>query len=129
MKNAKKLVLVALMAAVMAFALCACGANVDGTYVVSEYNGQNVDEALTQLNTQLKEQGIEMKVEDLGTMTLSDGKNVTVSMMGETKKGTYELKGDTLTITSEDGQTSSATIKDGVITYSGDGTTMKLKKK
>jgi len=125
MKNAKKLVLVALMAAVMAFALCACGANVDGTYVVSEYNGQNVDEALTQL----KEQGIEMKVEDLGTMTLSDGKNVTVSMMGETKKGTYELKGDTLTITSEDGQTGSATIKDGVITYSGDGTTMKLKKK
>jgi len=125
MKNAKNLVLVALMAAVMAFALCACGANVDGTYVVSEYNGQNVDEALTQL----KEQGIEMKVEDLGTMTLSDGKNVTVSMMGETKKGTYELKGDTLTITSEDGQTSSATIKDGVITYSGDGTTMKMKKK
>lgn len=125
MKNAKKLVLVALMAAVMAFALCACGVNVDGTYVVSEYNGQNVDEALTQL----KEQGIEMKVEDLGTMTLSDGKNVTVSLMGETKKGTYELKGDTLTITSEDGQTGSATIKDGVITYSGDGTTMKLKKK
>ncbi|MBO6161795.1 MAG: lipocalin family protein [Eubacterium sp.] len=125
MKNAKKLVLVALMAAVMAFALCACGANVDGTYVVSEYNGQNVDEALAQL----KEQGVEMKVEDLGTMTLSDGKNVTVSMMGETKKGTYELKGDTLTITSEDGQTGSATIKDGVITYSGDGTTMKLKKK
>ncbi len=125
MKNAKKLVLVALMAAVMAFALCACGANVDGTYVVSEYNGQNVDEALAQL----KEQGVEMKVEDLGTMTLSDGKNVTVSMMGETKKGTYELKGDTLTITSEDGQTGSATIKDGVITYSGDGANMKLKKK
>ena len=125
MKNAKNLVLVALMAAVMAFALCACGANVDGTYVVSEYNGQNVDEALTQL----KEQGIEMKVEDLGTMTLSDGTNVTVSLMGETKKGTYELKGDTLTITSEDGQTGSATIKDDVITYSGDGTTMKLKKK
>ena len=124
MKNAKKLVLVALMAAVMAFALCACGANVDGTYVVSEYNGQNVDEALAQL----KEQGVEMKVEDLGTMTLSDGKNVTVSMMGETKKGIFKIV-MCFCVTSEDGQTGSATIKDGVITYSGDGTTMKLKKK
>ena len=43
MKNAKKLVLAALMVAVMAFALCACGSqNADGTYYGDYIDGMAV---------------------------------------------------------------------------------------
>lgn len=125
MKNAKKLVLAALMVAVMAFALCSCGGgSVDGTYVVSEYKGQNIDDALEQM----KSLGVEMTAEQLGMITLSDGKNATLSMMGVSKSGTYTVDGENLTIT-VDGQSSTVNIKDGVITYTEGSETMKMKKK
>ena len=125
MKSVKKFVLAALMAALMAFALCACGgSNVEGTYVVSEYNGQSIDTALAQM----KEMGVEMTAETLGTITLASGNKATLAMMGASKTGTYEVSGETLKITI-DGETQSVSIKDGVITYTEDGTTMKMKKK
>ena len=123
MKNAKKIVLAALMVAAMAFALCACGSkNVDGTYVVYEVNGSGVDEALEGA----KEAGMELTAEQLCSFKLSGG-NVTVSLMGMEKTGTYEVDGTTLKITLE-GQTANATIEDGVITFNNNGQTMKCKK-
>ena len=125
MKNVKKLVFAALMVAVMAFALCACGSsNVDGTYVVSESNGASVDTALEGLATQ----GIELTAEQLCTIKLEGGKNLTFTLLGESKTGTYEVSGETLKLTI-DGSTQEATIKDGVITINAGGQSMSLKKK
>ena len=126
MKKAKKLVLAALMVAVMAFALCACGGgNVDGTYVAYESNGQNVEEALEKY----KEAGMEMTAEQLCTITLSDGKNFTMTVLGnDMGSGTYEVSGETLKLTVND-STQEATIKDGEISISMNGSSLKLKKK
>jgi len=124
MKKATKLVLTALMVATMAFALCACGKNIDGTYVVSEYNGQSVDDAIAQM----QEQGMEITADQLGTCTLSNGKDATLSMMGESKTGTYELSGENLTMTI-DNETKTLTYKDDAITYSEGGISMTMKKK
>ena len=126
MKNAKKLVLAALMVAVMAFALCACGSSgVTGTYVVTEVNGQNVDDALAQL----KEAGSDMTAEQLCTITLNDGNSFTMTVMGtEMGSGTYEISGETITLTANN-QPQTGTIKDGVITISVNNSSMTLKKK
>ena len=125
MKNVKKLVFAALMVAVMAFALCACGSsNVDGTYVVSESNGTDVETALEGM----KAQGIDFTAEQLCTVKLEGGKNLTFTLLGESKTGTYEVSGETLKLTI-DGSTQEATIKDGVITINAGGQSMSLKKK
>ena len=126
MKSAKKIVLAALMVAMLAFALCACGgSNVDGTYVVTESNGQSVDAALEQY----KAAGLEMTAEQLCTITLSDGKNFKMTVLGnDLGSGTYEVSGETLKFTA-DGQSVDATIKDGEISISIGGQSMKCKKK
>ncbi len=59
---------------------------------------------------------------------IEGGKNLTVTVMGVSKTGTYELSGETLKMTF-DGETATATYKDGVITWTKDGETMTLKKK
>ena len=126
MKKAKKLVLAALMVAVMAFALCACGsANVDGTYVVFEANGQDVEAALEIYRAQ----GNEMTAEQLCTITLSDGKNFKMTVQGnDLGTGTYEVSGETITF-SAGGDSISGTLKDGEMSVSIGGSSMKLKKK
>ena len=66
MKNVKKLVLAALMVAVMAFALCSCGGSAaDGTYVVTEVNGQDVESALKLYEAA----GTKMTAEELCSIT------------------------------------------------------------
>ena len=124
--KAKKLVLAALMVAVMAFALCACGSsNVEGTYVVFESNGQNVDEALEQYKTQ----GVEMTAEQLCTITLSSDSKFTMTVMGtEMGSGTNEVSGENLKLTVGENAID-ATLKDGEMSFSLNGTSMKLKKK
>jgi uncharacterized lipoprotein YehR (DUF1307 family) len=124
MKNAKKLVLAALMVAVMAFALCACGSgNADGTYVVTETNGQNVEEALKAYEAT----GNKLTAEELCTITIS-GKTFNMNAMGVKAEGTVEIDGENLKMTS-DGATANATLKDGVLTLNMNGTNMVLKKK
>ena len=125
MKNVKKYVLAALMVAVMAFALCACGgSNVDGTYVVSEYNGQDLNTALEQL----KAAGMDLTADTFCTFKLEGGKNLTVTFMGTSKSGTYSVSGETLTMTI-DNESTTANIKDGVISWTMGNETLKLKKK
>ncbi len=125
MKHAKKLVLAALMVAVMAFALCSCGANVDGTYVVTEAGGNSVDEAIKKY----AEAGINYTAEEICTIVLSDGKNFKMTVMGkEQASGTYKASGETLTLTVDD-SSMDATIKDDVISITVGGQNMKLKKK
>ena len=125
--NVKKYVLAALMMVAMAFALCSCGSGVDGTYVISEYNGQSVDQTIEQM----KELGMDYTAETFCSIKL-DGKNVTLSFMGVSVNGTYEVNGETLTMTMTNGdksESATATIKDGTITWTKDSETMVLKKK
>ena len=126
MKNAKKLVLAALMVAMMAVTLCSCGgANIDGTYVVFEADGKSVDEAVKAYEAM----GQSITAEEICTMSFTDGKNFSMTVMGQTMgTGTYEVSGETLKLTA-DNQTIDATIKDGVITITANGQNMKLKKK
>ena len=124
MKNGKRIVAAVLMLAVMAFALCSCGSKVDGTYVISDYNGQSLDAALELF----KAAGTEMTAEQLCTFKFANGKEVTVTFMGESKTGEYSVSGDTITMTL-DGESASATLKDGKIVWSKDGETMTLSKK
>ena len=125
MKKVKKIVLAALMVAVMAFALCSCGsAKVDGTYVISDYNGQSLDVALDQF----KAAGVEFSADQLCTFTFANGKDVTITFMGESKTGTYTIDGETITFTL-DGESASATVKDGKIVWTKDGQRMTLAKK
>ena len=78
MKNVKKLVLAALMVAVMAFALCSCGGSAaDGTYVVTEVNGQDVESALKLYEAA----GTKMTAEELCSITIS-GKTFSMNAMG-----------------------------------------------
>ena len=94
MKKTKKIVVAVLMMAMMVFALCSCGKNADGTYVISNLNGQSIDDLLTMYKEQL---GQEMSAEEVGKLVIS-GENVTMSIneMGE-KSGTEKQSPSPLT--------------------------------
>lgn len=125
MKNAKKIVLAMLMAMVMAFALCSCGgANADGTYVVSEADGKNVDEALKVY----EKMGQSMTAEQLCTLTINGSKFTLTFLGASVGEGSCEVSGETLKLTVGE-QSMTGTIKDGSITLSMGGTNMVLKKK
>ncbi|MBR0146409.1 MAG: hypothetical protein IJM25_07100 [Eubacterium sp.] len=130
MKNAKKLVLAALMIAVMAFALCSCGdsTNYDGTYVVFESNGNSVEDAIKAYEAM----GQTYTAEQICTMKLYDGSKFDLSVMGTTLgSGKYEVSGETMKLSdaNDSGSSLDATYKDGVITIAINGQSMKLKKK
>lgn len=124
MKNVKKLVLAALMVAVMAFALCSCGGSAaDGTYVVTEVNGQDVESALKLYEAA----GTKMTAEELCSITIS-GKTFSMNAMGIKAEGDFAVDGENITMTSS-GDTATGTLKDGVLSFTLSGTQMVLKKK
>ena len=94
-----------------------------GTYVVTEVNGQNVEEALKAYEAT----GNKLTAEELCTITIS-GKTFNMNAMGVKAEGTVEIDGENLKMTS-DGETANATLKDGVLTLNVNGTNMVLKKK
>ena len=126
MKTAKKLVLAALMVAVMAFALCACGSqNADGTYVIESLNGQSVQTVIDSY----KEMGLgDMTAEQLTKLVIS-GENCTLSAyQSDDKTGTVKVDGEKITITI-DGKDEVGTLKDGTLTITESGISMVMKKK
>jgi len=126
MKSAKKIVLAVLMIAAMAMALCSCGgANVDGTYVVTEAEGKSIDEALKLYEAA----GMSYTAEQICTLKLYDGSKFTLTVMGNTMaEGTYSATSDKVTLTAG-AENIECPISGDVITISAGGQSMKVKKK
>ena len=129
MKRVKKLVLAALMVAMMAIAMVGCGSqNYDGTYIGETYGGSPVAEMLDKVNA--ADSSLNMTAEQLSKVVIS-GNNITISVYQQNDvTGTFEVDGEQLIITTNEGKvdSSSATIKDGVITVSSGGMSMTYKK-
>ena len=78
MKRVKKLVLAALMVAMMAIAMVGCGSqNYDGTYIVDTYGGSPVSEMLDKVNA--ADSSLNMTAEQLSKVVIS-GNNITISV-------------------------------------------------
>ena len=131
MKSAKKLVVAVCMMVAMVAVLCSCGKSNDGTYVISNMMGMDV-QSLLDLYAGMggDDASVPKTAEDLMTLEIK-GNSFTMSSKMEDEQnqsGTCEINGETIKLT-VDGETIEGTIKDGVITLTEDGSSMEFKKK
>ena len=99
--------------------------DMEGTYVIFEMDGQDIEEALKQLN----ETGEEMTAEELYSITFYQGGEFSIFAAGQDYgTGTYRWQGGKLVLSME-GDELAVELKDGIITMKNDSQTVKLKKK
>ena len=128
MKNIKKYVLSALMVAFMALTLCSCGGKtLEGTYVVYEYGGKDIDTVIAEAKEEAEAQDVEITPAQYLSLTFDANKNVKMTVMGATVDGTYEVSGDTVTMKVKDKEIS-ATVNGNEISWTDKNITAKLKK-
>ena len=129
MKSAKKIVVAVAMMAAMVAVLCSCGGGNDGTYVVQNMMGMDVQQLLDLYSSMGGDDAtVPKSAEDLATLKIS-GKSFTMKVSGQDDvTGDCEISGETIKLTAQ-GETMEGTIKDGVITVDEGGTSMTFKKK
>ncbi|MBQ9234493.1 MAG: DUF4923 family protein [Lachnospiraceae bacterium] len=103
---------------------CGKGKDVSGTYKLDSMAGMSVAD----LQKQYDELGISMNVADMITVEIKSDDTFTMKMDSESYSGTYKLDGDNISLT-VDGDTQKGTLKDGTLTIGEGNEQMVFKKK